>query len=208
MSYNLLGSCRVNHFVVFNLNSTVVCFPTQGFCSRKAMNSIVTGLFENKNLEADRRNTPSIRYLPARQVSNTAWLSDCCEWQHSPQLNSEEIVEISFGEEIVIFNNLWLQGPPGGCFVYQPVVVWPKPNPDIFSNIGQWSCHIPTKLKHCYCCGYCCTLSKWASGILNNCKEPVVSHRGQTVENAKGLLVGNFERAPSHLFVDLEAPFT
>lgn len=64
---------------------------------------------------------------------------------------------------------------------------------------------IATTLQHCYCCGCSCTLSKWPSGILNNCKEPVVSHERQMVENAKGLLVGNVERAPSHLFVDLEA---
>lgn len=179
------------------------------------------GLLENKNLNADWGNPPSIGRLPARQVSHAAWLPDCFKWQHSPQLHGEERVQIGFG--------LWLQGPPGGCFVDQLVAVWPKPIPDLFRNIwtaivshshwmkvlhvgafqgGCTATCIATNFRHCYCCGESCALSKWPSGILNNCREPVVSHGGQMVENAKGLLVGNVERAPSHLFVDLEALFT
>lgn len=104
--YNLWRSCRVNHFVVFYLNSTFVCFPMQEFRPTRTINSIITGLLKNKNLKTDWRNAPSIGYLPASQVGDAAWLPDCCEWQHSPQLNSDERVEIWFGERIVIFHDL------------------------------------------------------------------------------------------------------
>lgn len=75
----LQRSCCVNH--LSSLTSTV-CFPTWELSS-----TVVTDQWHQNLGSWLEKKPPSIRYLPAHPVSIAAWLSDCWEWQHLPQLN-------------------------------------------------------------------------------------------------------------------------
>lgn len=122
---------------LLSLTSTAqLCISQRkSFAQERQLTVLLRAFFKIKTWKLIGETLQSIRYLPA---SNAAWLPDCGEWQHSPRLNSKDRVEIWFGERIVIFHNLCLQGPPGGCFDDHLVVVWPKQIPTMMMSHSHW----------------------------------------------------------------------